>query len=264
MDETMQERFKELTRALHGMFLVTGPTGSGKTTTLYAGLSHIDRNQRNIVTVEDPVEYDLDGIGQVHVNTKTGLTFASGLRSILRQDPDVVLVGEIRDLETAEIAIQASLTGHLVLSTLHTNTAIGAITRLQDMGVDSYLIASSLSGIMAQRLVRVLCNNCKKASPASEKEKNILGLRDDEEITLYHHVGCAECNQTGFRNRVGIFELIVIDSEIKTMIHNGADEQSLLKAIRKNSPSILDHGLQRVRDGITSLDEVLRVTMYDQ
>lgn len=264
MDETMQGRFKELTRSLHGMFLVTGPTGSGKTTTLYAGLSHIDRNQRNIVTVEDPVEYDLDGIGQVHVNTKTGLTFASGLRSILRQDPDVVLVGEIRDLETAEIAIQASLTGHLVLSTLHTNTAIGAITRLQDMGVDSYLIASSLSGIMAQRLVRVLCNNCKKASPASEKEKNILGLRDDEEITLYHHVGCAECNQTGFRNRVGIFELIVIDSEIKTMIHNGADEQSLLKAIRKNSPSILDNGLQRVRDGITSLDEVLRVTMYDQ
>lgn len=264
MDEIMQERFKQLTRSLHGMFLVTGPTGSGKTTTLYAGLSHIDRNQRNIVTVEDPVEYDLDGIGQVHVNTKTGLTFASGLRSILRQDPDVVLVGEIRDLETAEIAIQASLTGHLVLSTLHTNTAIGAITRLQDMGVDSYLIASSLSGIMAQRLVRVLCNNCKKAEPATDKEKHILGLADDEDITLYHPAGCSECNQSGFRNRIGIFELIVIDGEIKTMIHNGVDEQSLLKAIRKNSPSILDNGLQRVRNGITSLDEVLRVTMYDQ
>ena len=161
MDESMQERFKQLTRSLHGMFLVTGPTGSGKTTTLYAGLSHIDRSKRNIVTVEDPVEYDLEGIGQVHVNTKAGLSFASGLRSILRQDPDVVLVGEIRDLETAEIAIQASLTGHLVLSTLHTNTAIGAITRLQDMGVDSYLIASSLSGLLAQRLVRVLCSNCK-------------------------------------------------------------------------------------------------------
>jgi general secretion pathway protein E len=264
MDETMQERFKQLTRSLHGMFLVTGPTGSGKTTTLYAGLSHIDRNQRNIVTVEDPVEYDLEGIGQVHVNTKAGLTFASGLRSILRQDPDVVLVGEIRDLETAEIAIQASLTGHLVLSTLHTNTAIGAITRLQDMGVDSYLIASSLSGLLAQRLVRVLCNHCKKPVPATPKELQILGLSDDEDITLYHHVGCKECNDTGFRNRIGIFELIVIDNEIKTMIHNGADEQTLIKAVRTKCPSILSDGLARVRHGITSLDEVLRVTMHDQ
>jgi general secretion pathway protein E len=264
MDESMQERFKQLTRSLHGMFLVTGPTGSGKTTTLYAGLSHIDRNQRNIVTVEDPVEYDLDGIGQVHVNTKTGLTFASGLRSILRQDPDVVLVGEIRDLETAEIAIQASLTGHLVLSTLHTNTAIGAITRLQDMGVDSYLIASSLSGLLAQRLVRVLCNNCKKTAPATDKERQILGADDDEEIILYHHVGCPDCNHTGFRSRIGIFELIVIDNDIKTMIHNGADEQTLIREIRKTSPSILSDGLGRVRQGITSLDEVLRVTMYDQ
>lgn len=264
MDESMQERFKQLTRALHGMFLVTGPTGSGKTTTLYAGLSHIDRNQRNIVTIEDPVEYDLEGIGQVHVNIKTGLTFASGLRSILRQDPDVVLVGEIRDLETAEIAIQASLTGHLVLSTLHTNTAIGAITRLQDMGVDSYLIASSLSGLLAQRLVRVLCNNCKIPIPATPKELQILGLSDSEEITLYNHVGCTECNHTGFRSRIGIFELIVIDNEVKAMIHNSADEQALVKEIRKTSPSILSDGLNRVRQGITSLDEVLRVTMYDQ
>jgi general secretion pathway protein E len=264
MSEAMQKRFKQLTQSLHGMFLVTGPTGSGKTTTLYAGLSHIDRTQRNIVTVEDPVEYDLEGIGQVHVNTKTGLTFASGLRSILRQDPDVVLVGEIRDLETAEIAIQASLTGHLVLSTLHTNTAIGAITRLQDMGVDSYLIASSLSGLLAQRLVRVLCNNCKQAVSATDKERQILGAGQDEEITLYNHVGCENCNHTGFRNRIGIFELIVINSEIKTMIHNGADEQTLVKEIRKTSPSILSDGLERVRQGITSLDEVLRVTMYDQ
>ncbi|GMT41238.1 MAG: type II secretion system protein GspE [bacterium] len=264
MDENMQQRFRQLTRALHGMFLVTGPTGSGKTTTLYAGLSHIDRNQRNIITVEDPVEYDLEGIGQVHVNTKTGLTFASGLRSILRQDPDVVLVGEIRDLETAEIAIQASLTGHLVLSTLHTNTAIGAITRLQDMGVDSYLIASSLSGLLAQRLVRVLCKNCKKESPATAKELQMLDLENSADGTLYHPVGCTECNQTGFRGRIGIFELIVIGNNIKTMIHNGADEQALVKEIRKTSPSILSDGLGRVRQGITSLDEVLRVTMYDQ
>ena len=264
MDESMQQRFRHLTQSLHGMFLVTGPTGSGKTTTLYAGLSHIDRSKRNIVTVEDPVEYDLEGIGQVHVNTKTGLTFASGLRSILRQDPDVVLVGEIRDLETAEIAIQASLTGHLVLSTLHTNTAIGAITRLQDMGVDSYLIASSLSGLLSQRLVRVLCNKCKKSAPATEKELQILGAADDKEVTLYHHTGCTECNHTGFRNRIGIFELIVINNEIKTMIHNAADEQSLVREIRKTSPSILSDGLTRVRQGITSLDEVLRVTMHDQ
>ena len=264
MDSTMRERFIQLTRALHGMFLVTGPTGSGKTTTLYAGLSNINRAERNIVTVEDPVEYDLEGIGQVHVNTKAGLTFASGLRSILRQDPDVVLVGEIRDLETAEIAIQASLTGHLVLSTLHTNTAIGAITRLQDMGVDSYLIASSLSGLLAQRLVRVLCNDCKQTAPATEKERQILRADQDEEIILHHHVGCAKCNHTGFRNRIGIFELIVINNEIKTMIHNGADEQALIKEIRKTSPSILSDGLSRVRQGITSLDEVLRVTMHDQ
>jgi general secretion pathway protein E len=264
MDSSMRERFIQLTRSLHGMFLVTGPTGSGKTTTLYAGLSNINRSERNIVTVEDPVEYDLEGIGQVHVNTKAGLTFASGLRSILRQDPDVVLVGEIRDLETAEIAIQASLTGHLVLSTLHTNTAIGAITRLQDMGVDSYLIASSLSGLLAQRLVRVLCNECKQTAPATEKERQILRADQDEEITLHHHVGCAKCNHTGFRNRIGIFELIVINNEIKTMIHNGADEQALIKEIRKTSPSILSDGLNRVRQGITSLDEVLRVTMHDQ
>ncbi|MFW2440439.1 MAG: type II secretion system ATPase GspE [Arenicellales bacterium] len=263
MDSSMQERFKELTRALHGMFLVTGPTGSGKTTTLYAGLSHIDRTKRNIVTVEDPVEYDLEGIGQVHVNIKAGLTFASGLRSILRQDPDVVLIGEIRDLETAEIAIQASLTGHLVLSTLHTNTAVGAITRLQDMGVDSYLIASSLSGILAQRLVRMLCDHCKKAVPTTDKEREILGLSDDEEVDIFQPVGCAECNHTGFRNRIGIFELVTITHEIKTMIHNAVDEQTLLDEIRKSCPSILSDGLSRVRQGITSLDEILRVTMYD-
>ncbi len=264
MDDTMQERFKELTKALHGMFLVTGPTGSGKTTTLYAGLSHIDRNKRNVVTVEDPVEYDLEGIGQVHVNTKTGLTFASGLRSILRQDPDVVLIGEIRDLETAEIAIQASLTGHLVLSTLHTNTAAGAITRLQDMGVDSYLIASSLSGILAQRLVRILCEHCREEVAATEKEREILGAVSGEDMNIFQPVGCAECNHSGFRNRVGIFELVTISHEIKTMIHNGVDEQALLKEIRKTCPSILSDGLNRVRQGITSLDEVLRVTMYDQ
>jgi general secretion pathway protein E len=264
MDEAMQQRFREMTKALHGMILVTGPTGSGKTTTLYAGLAEIDRSQRNIVTVEDPVEYDLEGIGQVHVNVKTGLTFASGLRSILRQDPDVVLVGEIRDLETAEIAIQASLTGHLVLSTLHTNTAVGAITRLIDMGIDSYLIASSLSGVMAQRLVRVLCTNCKHPAAATTQEKGVMGIAESEDVTLYHPVGCDECNQTGFRHRTGIFELIIVDNELKTMIHEGQDEQSLVKHIRRKSPSILSNGLSRVRDGITSLDEVLRVTMYDQ
>jgi general secretion pathway protein E len=264
MDATLEARFKQLTQALHGMFLVTGPTGSGKTTTLYAGLSHIDRSKRNIVTVEDPVEYDLEGIGQVHVNLKTGMTFARGLRSILRQDPDVVLVGEIRDLETAEIAIQASLTGHLVLSTLHTNTAIGAITRLLDMGVDAYLIASSLTGILAQRLVRKLCPACRQAATPTAREREILHLSEDEEIVIYHPTGCEQCNQTGFSGRTGIFELIVVDRSIKNLIHSSASEDTILKTVRKSSPSILDNGGQKVREGITSLEEVLRVTTYDQ
>ncbi|HBE91680.1 MAG TPA: type II secretion system protein GspE [Gammaproteobacteria bacterium] len=264
MDEGMEKRFKQLTQALHGMFLVTGPTGSGKTTTLYAGLSHIDCNKRNIVTIEDPVEYDLEGIGQVHVNIKTGLTFARGLRSILRQDPDVVLVGEIRDLETAEIAIQASLTGHLVLSTLHTNTAIGAITRLLDMGVDAYLIASSLTGILAQRLVRKLCPTCREAYEPTGKEREILRLSDTDQVTIYHPQGCDQCHHTGFSGRTGIFELIVVDSAIKNMIHSGESEENILNAVRKTSPSILDNGREKVCKGITSLDEILRVTTYDQ
>lgn len=264
MDEAMENRFKQLTQALHGMFLVTGPTGSGKTTTLYAGLSHIDRNKRNIVTVEDPVEYDLEGIGQVHVNVKTGMTFARGLRSILRQDPDVVLVGEIRDLETAEIAIQASLTGHLVLSTLHTNTAIGAVTRLLDMGVDGYLIASSLTGILAQRLVRKLCPDCREAVEPTVKEREILHISESDELTIYRPKGCDHCNNTGFNGRTGIFELIVINSAIKTMIHSGESEEAILNAVRKTSPSIMENGSEKVCKGITSLDEVLRVTTYEQ
>ena len=263
MDQTMEERYKELTQALHGMFLVTGPTGSGKTTTLYAGLAHIDRRKRNIVTIEDPVEYDLEGIGQVQVNMKTGLTFARGLRSILRQDPDVVLIGEIRDLETAEIAIQASLTGHLVLSTLHTNTAVGAITRLQDMGVDAYLIASSLTGILAQRLVRKLCPACREMHVPSDRERQLLNLHDRDDV-IYHAVGCPHCNHTGYRGRTGIFELIVIDSQIRNMIHNGENEENLLKLVRQNSPPIIENGMARVREGMTSLDEILRVTMQDQ
>jgi general secretion pathway protein E len=264
MDETTESHFKQLTSALHGMFLVTGPTGSGKTTTLYAGLSHIDRAKRNIVTVEDPVEYDLEGIGQVHVNMKTGLTFARGLRSILRQDPDVVLVGEIRDLETAEIAIQASLTGHLVLSTLHTNTAIGAITRLLDMGVDAYLIASSLTGILAQRLVRQLCPNCKQPATPTEAERVMLHLYDERDVTIFQPQGCEQCNQTGYRGRTGIFELIVLDSYIKNMIHSGESEEDILHAVRDKTPPILENGLDKVRSGETSLDELLRVTTYDQ
>jgi general secretion pathway protein E len=263
MDEATEQRFKKITQLLHGMFLVTGPTGSGKTTTLYAGLSHIDRTERNIVTVEDPVEYDLDGIGQVQVNVKTGLSFARGLRSILRQDPDVVLVGEIRDLETAEIAIQASLTGHLVLSTLHTNTAVGAITRLRDMGVDAYLIASSLTGILAQRLVRRLCPACREAVAPSDTERVMLKL-DDDDAVIYQPRGCPECNQTGFRGRTGIFELIVIDNYLKTMIHSGESEEKILHTVREHTPSLLENGMDKVRRGLTSIDEVLRVTTYDQ
>jgi general secretion pathway protein E len=210
------------------------------------------------------VEYELAEIGQVHVNPKTGLTFASGLRSILRQDPDVVLVGEIRDLETAEIAIQASLTGHLVLSTLHTNTAIGAITRLLDMGVDAYLIASSLSGILAQRLVRKLCIHCRKKITPSDTECEILKLPKTNPQNIYRSNGCDQCNNTGFRGRTGIFELLIINTKVKTMIHEGASDDSILKYVRESNPSILDFGLERVRNGETSLDEVLRVTTYDQ
>lgn len=242
-------------------FLVTGPTGSGKSTTLYAGLQELNNHSRNILTVEDPIEYMIEGIGQTQVNTRVGMTFARGLRAILRQDPDVVMVGEIRDTETAEIAVQASLTGHLVLSTLHTNTAVGAITRLQDMGVEPFLLSSSLTGVMAQRLVRTLCPDCRQSAPATDEEKRLLGITDARTVTLYHPQGCPACNHKGFRGRTAIHELIVVDATLRDLIHRQAGELELERYVRQHSAGIRSNGIEKVLAGETSLDEVLRVTM---
>lgn len=243
----------------HGIILVTGPTGSGKTTTLYGGLSDLNDSSRNILTVEDPVEYSLPGIGQTQVNLKADMTFAKGLRAILRQDPDVVMIGEIRDLETVEIAIQASLTGHLVLSTLHTNTAVGAITRLQDMGVEPFLLSSTVIGVIAQRLVRVLCAECKEPSIADASECAILGIAPEKAPKIYHAKGCAKCNQLGYRGRQGIYEIIEIDEGMKTLIHDKSGEQDLEKHARSLGPSIRDDGIRKVLAGSTTIEELLRV-----
>lgn len=258
MPKQVQDRLSRALLKPHGIILVTGPTGSGKTTTLYSGLSHINSRSRNILTIEDPVEYLLPGIGQTQVNPKVEMTFARGLRAILRQDPDVVMVGEIRDGETAEIAIQASLTGHLVLSTLHTNTAIGAVLRLKDMGVEPFLLASSLEVVMAQRLVRLLCNHCKESYLPVESERDMLKIPANTPI--FRPVGCSHCNNQGYRGRKGIYELIEINERLRHLIHEQAGEQELLAEARKHSHSISDDGRQCVLDGITSMEEVLRVT----
>lgn len=250
--------FRAALRRPHGILLVTGPTGSGKTTTLYAGLNHINDRRRNILTIEDPVEYLLPGIGQTQVNTRVGMSFAKGLRAILRQDPDVVMVGEIRDAETAAIAVQASLTGHLVLSTLHTNTAIGAITRLQDMGIEPFLLASSIEAVMAQRLVRLLCPHCRQAHPPSAAEQERFQL--DAQVELFRPVGCEQCHHSGYKGRTGIYELIEIDETLRQLIHEQVGEQALLRHARQHSRGIDHHGMQRVLSGDTSLEEVLRVT----
>ncbi len=260
MTERSRELFADLISKPHGIILVTGPTGSGKSTTLYAGMSQINSRDRNILTVEDPIEYEIPGIGQTQVNTKVDMTFARGLRAILRQDPDVVMVGEIRDLETAQIGVQASLTGHLVMSTLHTNTAAGAITRMEDMGVEPFLLSSSLLGVLSQRLVRTLCNSCKEGHIADERECQLLGVNPAEPPTIYRAVGCEECNFNGYRGRTGIHELLVVDETIREMIHSGKGEQSVEKYIRKHSPSIRQDGCNRVLAGRTTLEEVLRVT----
>ncbi|MBD3737941.1 type II secretion system ATPase GspE [Stutzerimonas balearica] len=244
----------------HGIILVTGPTGSGKTTTLYAALTTLNDRTRNILTVEDPIEYNLEGIGQTQVNTKVDMTFARGLRAILRQDPDVVMVGEIRDQETADMAVQASLTGHLVLSTLHTNSAIGAVTRLVDMGVEPFLIASSLLGVLAQRLVRVLCDDCKRPYVADPAECALVGADPAAPPTLYHAEGCEVCRNLGYRGRTGIYELVVFDDRLRSMVHTRASEQDMLRHARELGPGIREDGMRKVREGVTTIEEVLRVT----
>jgi len=257
------ERLTQLVHRPHGIILVTGPTGSGKTTTLYAALSDLNDNTRNILTAEDPIEYQLEGIGQTQVNTKVDMTFARALKAMLRQDPDVVMVGEIRDLETAEIAVQSSLTGHMVLSTLHTNSAVGAVTRLRDMGVEPFLLSSTLLGVLAQRLVRRLCSHCKKPYQPNEVDVAAFGFSGDELPNIYSAEGCDQCNQHGYYGRTGIYELICVDKTMQTMIHDGASEQELERYARKSTPSIRDDGMRLVLAGVTSLEEILRVTKED-
>ncbi len=246
----------------NGILLVTGPTGSGKTTTLYGALSRINATDKNIITIEDPVEIQLSGVGQIEVNPKIGLSFADGLRSVLRQDPNVILVGEIRDLETAEIAIQASLTGHLVFSTLHTNDAPSAITRLVDMGVEPFLVASSLVAVLAQRLVRVLCKECREEYEASNEELMEIGVRPPERpVKVYRPQGCANCNYTGYRGRLGIFELMLVDDDIRALVSQNIDSKSIKrKAQQKGMQSLRADGARKVLRGITSVAEVLRAT----
>ena len=247
----------------NGIVLITGPTGSGKTTSLYAGLRLLNDGSRNILTVEDPVEYAVDGVGQTQVNAKVGLSFAAGLRAILRQDPDTVMVGEIRDSETAEIAIQASLTGHLVLSSVHTNDAAGAITRLRDMGIEPFLLASSLNGIIAQRLVRVLCSECKQPHSPTAAEMEILQIRSSDEHLLFRPRGCSACNDRGYRGRMGLYELLVVDDTIRSLIHKHAPEEEIVAQARKTQQSLRSDGRNKVLTGRTTLEEVLRVTRED-
>jgi len=254
--------WERLVRRPNGIVLVTGPTGSGKTTTLYGALARINTPDRNIITIEDPVEIQLPGVAQIEVNAKIGLTFAAGLRSILRQDPNVILVGEIRDLETAEIAIQASLTGHLVFSTLHTNDAASAITRLVDMGVEPFLVGSSLVAVVAQRLVRVLCTECREAYEPTAPQLAEIGVRARPEgVTVYRPVGCARCHQTGYRGRIGIFELLLVDDDIRKFVTQNVDSKTIRRtAIEKGMSTLRADGARKVLAGITSIEEVLRAT----
>jgi len=269
MDTDQLAKMESLIHKSHGIVLVTGPTGSGKTTTLYAALSKINAPDLNIMTIEDPVEYQLKGISQTPVNPKIELTFANGLRSFLRQDPDVIMVGEIRDLETAEIAIQASLTGHLVFSTVHTNDAAGAITRLVDMGVEPFLVASSLVGVLAQRLVRVLCKDCREPYFPTAEELREINLTTEQVRKvaggkLYRPVGCDHCNGTGYRGRAGIYEIMMLDDDIRQLVLKNVDSGTIKKtASQKGMKSLMDDGAAKVLRGVTSVAEVLSVTQED-
>lgn len=264
LQEDTLAKYEKLIRQPSGLILLTGPTGSGKTSTLYGSINELNTPAMNIITVEDPVEYQLYGINQVQVNNDIGLTFASGLRSILRQDPNIIMVGEIRDSETAQISIRAALTGHLVFSTLHTNSAIEAIPRLYDMGIENYLVFSSVKGIMAQRLVKRICKDCAQTHPANQAERDVFNKRgmDIEEVTV--GVGCNACRQTGYRGRMAIHELIVITDAIKTMLMDNANMKELEEHLRNTGVTFLiDDGLEKVKQGKTTIDEVLRVASLD-
>ncbi len=258
INDTDLSSMKRLLNRPSGIILVTGPTGSGKTTTLYSALNFLNTGSRNILTIEDPIEYDLKGIGQTQTNSKANLDFATGLRAMLRQDPDVVMVGEIRDKQTAEIAIQASLTGHLVLSTLHTNTALGAVTRLSDLGIEPYLISSSITALLAQRLVRRLCIKCRSPSPVPREYRNKTSI--SQNTLIYQPKGCEFCNYIGYDGRLAIYEWIVLDDTLRQMIHDQASESDLTGYARPLYPSLFDNGWQQVIAGHTSLAELLRVS----
>jgi type II secretory ATPase GspE/PulE/Tfp pilus assembly ATPase PilB-like protein len=265
-DDT-RRRFETKLRTPYGIILATGPTGSGKTTSLYAALQLVASPQRKVITIEDPVEYQLNGVNQIHVRPKIGLTFAEGLRHILRQDPDVIMVGEIRDHETADIAIHAALTGHLVFSTLHTNDSAGAVARLLDMGIEPFLVASSLEAILAQRLVRRLCSHCKTVYRPSKAEWEGLGVPWErlESAEVYQAVGCQECRGSGYRGRVGLYELLTVDEEIQELILHRASSRDIKEvALGRGLMSLREEGWRRVVDGVTTIEEVTRVTHEDE
>ncbi|MEM7728385.1 MAG: type II secretion system ATPase GspE [Pseudomonadota bacterium] len=264
MDPAVEAAFANALARPNGIILVTGPTGSGKATSLYAALSRLNDGSRNILTVEDPVEYALDGIGQTQVNAAVGMSFAAGLRAILRQDPDVVMVGEIRDPETAEIAVQASLTGHLVLSTVHTNSAIASVARLRDMGVEPFLLSSTLTALVAQRLVRRLCDNCKQPYTPTAAEAAELGLQADRAATFYKPVGCPTCSGVGYAGRLGLYEIVPMDETLRGMIHSGATEGEMAAHAFADRKTLLADGAEKVLAGLTSSDEVLRVCRTDE
>lgn len=261
LDDKEMARFDNILANPHGIVLVTGPTGSGKSTTLYTALSELNTEDVNIITVEDPVEANINGINQVHVNVKAGLTFAAALRSILRQDPDIIMIGEIRDGETASIAVQAAITGHLVVSTLHTNSAAATVSRLADMGIESYLIADSVVGIIAQRLVRRLCPKCKRAKQADEIEKRMLDVNLDEEYTIYEPGGCNECNDTGYKGRIGTYEIMTVSPAIKNIIARGGDSEEIKAvAVEEGMSTLRMSASKYVLQGITSMKEMKKIS----
>ncbi len=255
------KKFDHILKHPHGILLVTGPTGSGKSTTLYTALSELNKEDVNIITVEDTVEANIDGINQVQVNTKANLTFASALRSILRQDPDIIMIGEIRDQETASIAVQASITGHLVVSTLHTNSAASTITRLADMGIEPYLIADSTIGVIAQRLVRRLCPECKRQKKADEEELELLQMEPDADVTIYEPCGCPRCDGTGFKGRIGVYEIMEVSQPLKSIISKGGTAEDIKnKALEEGMNTLRMSATKYVLEGITSVQEMMRVS----
>jgi type IV pilus assembly protein PilB len=256
------QRFQKLIEKPSGLVIITGPTGSGKTSTLYAALNHLNTEEVNIVTIEDPVEYELEGINQVQVNPSIGLDFSTGLRAILRQDPNIIMVGEMRDKETVEIAIRSALTGHLVFSTMHTNSSIATIPRLNDMGVESYLVVSALQGVLSQRLVRKICPDCREAYEPSEMEKELFQKRGLQNDKLFYGKGCIHCRQTGYKGRLAIHELFILDEEIRQLLYNQKSMQEVEKAcLKKGMLFLLDDGLLKAKSGLTTVREVLQATM---